>query len=97
MDLGQCLFRHMSSSLQLRFAATASLSPHLNQLGNYTPASIIQWLDTASAWITEAPGLEMRLRFSVEPGLETVTTALVSNLGEKLCSSSVSLTYPNRS
>lgn len=55
------------------------------------PIDINQWLDTVSIWVVESPGLEMRFRIRVDPGLENAATALVSGLGEKLCSSSVSL------
>lgn len=87
-DLGQCLLRASSAQLQLRFTATANFGQpaHWNSV---PPVKISQWQDLSSIWVTEAPEIDIRLFLRPARDLERAVSALVADLGDKLCSSPV--------
>lgn len=87
-DLGQCLLRASSPRLQLRFTATANFGQPA-RWNSVPPVKIGQWQDLSSMWVTEAPELDIRLFLRSTRGLERAVSALVADLGDKLCRSPV--------
>lgn len=89
IDLGQCLLRASNSHLQLQFAVTARFSPQKGCDSTGSPVNVNQWEDLSSAWVSEAPELDIGLSIKTAPDMEHAASGLAAALGDKLCTSPV--------
>lgn len=90
INLGQACFQTADSPLKLQLTATSHLKSPINCSNQITHTENVQFSHILSAWVTEAPELELRLHFDINPHLEWSLSNLVSSLGEKMCSSKAS-------
>lgn len=89
VNLGQACFQTTDSPLKLQLTATAHFKLPINSSNQIPQIHDIQLLYLLSFWVTEAPELELRLHFDVNPRLAWTLSSLVSTLGEKMCNSKV--------
>jgi hypothetical protein len=90
VDLGQAHFQTADSPLKLQLTATGDFKLPINYSTQIPQIEDIQLLHLFSSWVTEAPELELRLHFDINPRLDRTLSNLVSSLAEKMCSSKVS-------
>ncbi|KAJ6000734.1 hypothetical protein N7481_001143 [Penicillium waksmanii] len=87
VNLGQACFQTAASPLKLQLTATGHFKLPINCSNQIPQIQDIQLLYLLSAWVTEAPELELRLHFDIKPRLEWTLSSLVSSLEERMCSS----------
>lgn len=90
VNLGQASFRTEDSPLQLQFKAIGHFKLPINNSMQLSEGENIQLPQLISAWVSEAPELELRLHVNIALCLEWSLSRFISSLGERMCDSMVS-------
>lgn len=87
--LGQARFQTKGSNIHLHLGASANIRLSPSSHGTDIPVALEKWLDEEDIWITEAPELELRFFVRTGPSLDAAISTFISQLGDKLCDSTV--------
>lgn len=89
VNLGQACFKTADPPLQLQLTATGHFKSPIDCPVRNLEIEHTQLSHILTAWVTEAPQLEIRLHIDINPRLEWTLSRLVSSLGERMFSSKV--------
>lgn len=95
VNLGQASFQIEDSPLQLQLKAIGHFKLPINDSMQLSQGESIQLPHLISAWVSEAPELELRLHVNITLCLERGLSRFISSLGEKICDSMVSNSHSN--